>query len=249
MVSILCVLRAGGDYTPEYVHILRDSVRRHWPEEVRFRFACLTDFPKDRFDPDIETFPLLHKLPGWWAKMELFNPSIDAKFGDRLYFDLDTAITGPLASIVAYSATDAPFTILRDFYRPQGYGSGVMFIPRGFGMHVWDNFMREPHDHTSGKTGFRGDQDYLERAIVGAARWQDVCPGKFYSFKPAPIFIQGRPATLASLPKGAAVVCFHGFPRPPELPADHWIRQHWRRETLDEHVSGIEPGKTGTDDL
>ena len=242
MVTVVCVLKSCRDFGPEYVHILRDSVRRHWPD-MRLRFACMTDIPKERFDGDVEVFPLLHNLPRWWSKMELFGPSAEAKFGDRLYFDLDTAICGPLDEIVKQCRE---FTILRDFYRPRGYGSGVMFIPRGFISNIWDAFMRDSYQIVG---QMRGDQDFLEVAAPNAALWQDVCPGKFYSFKPAPIFIDGKPATLASLPKGASVVCFHGFPRPAETPPDNWIRQHWRRETLDEHVNGIEPGKTGTDDI
>jgi len=235
MLTVLCVLRSGGDYTPEYVRILRDSVRRHWPDGERFRFACITDLPRDRFDSDIETFGLVpSSLPGWWAKMYLFSPTIEAKYGGRLYFDLDTAITGPLDDVVA-RCKRAEFTILRDFYRPQGYGSGVMFIPRGFGFHVWENFEKDSHRIIG---AMRGDQDYLETAIVGAARWQDVCPNRFVSFKPVPI----AGAKLNSLPKGASVVCFHGLPRPADLPQDNWIRQHWRRESMDE----VMLGKTGT---
>lgn len=253
MLTVACVLKSGGDYSPEYVNILRDSVRRHWPEGVPFRFACLTDLPASAFAEGIEVVPLAYPFPGWWAKMELFSPRVSDALGDILYFDLDTAICGPLDLAVRRPTR---FTILRDFYRPKGYGSGVMFIPAG--THApWEAFISGDEEtastwraHANGDTGFRGDQDFLEKYAPGAALWQDVCPGVFVSFKPAPIFIAGKPALLASAPKGASVVCFHGFPRPAELPDGtakfsycddnghaftpqaHWTRAYWRRDPI-----------------
>lgn len=260
MLTVVSVLKSGGEFTPEHVRILRDSVRRYWPDEgMRFRFACLSDLPQSDFASGIHVLPLIHDLPGWWSKMELFNSVADQAWGNRLYFDLDTAITGSLDDLLAHCNSKPNFTILRDFYRPQGYGSGVMFIPSGFGFaEVWKPFRAESYRIVG---SMRGDQDYLEVAVPDATRWQDVCPGRIVSFKPVPI----AGAKLNNLPKGASVVCFHGHPRPWALPDGttyatdeegnrtpiprSWVYDHYRAETIDEHLYGPEINRTGTHDV
>lgn len=229
MLTVACVLKTGGDFTWEHVGILRDSVARN-AKGADYTFRCLTDLPFviEKQPHRTEFTYLQHDLPGWWSKMELFSPEVRAAWGDTLYFDLDTAITGDLTPIIDYCRTDwrdptggTPFTILRDFYRPNGYGSGMMFIPAGFGGQVWQVFQQGP---VGGNDLSGGDQVFLEFAAPGALRWQDVLPGKIISFKP--VALPG--ATRASLPADARVMCFHGKPRPWELPADHWARKYWR---------------------
>lgn len=231
MLNVFCVLRSGGDYNPDYVHILRDSVERNL--SVPHRFACLTDLSAEYF-AGIEVIPLRHDWPGWWSKMELFRHSTR----ERLVFDLDTVITGPINDLP--KAANGQFTILEDFYRGAGtYGSGLMYLPEGWGLHIYQHFLQDPERHMAEN---RGDQDFLESMRPKAQTWRSVGlqPGKIVSFKPVPL----PGATLSKLPKGASVVCFHGLPRPADLPEHHWTREFWRRETWDEHL-----GHTGTDDL
>lgn len=239
MISVCCVLKTGGDFDWRYVRILRDSVAKWWPDDVPYKFVVLTDQPKEgsAFGEAIE---LKHSLPGWWSKVELFRPDVTAHLGDRLFFDLDTAITGPLDDVAAWCvAGGGPalmnnFTVLEDFYRPGGYGSGMMFIPMGYGDKVWSQFLAE----AGGEPWIervRGDQDFLEVAIPRAVFWQNLLPKQICSFKPVPIV----GAQLSKLPKGTNVVCFHGHPRPHELAEDHWIRrEHWRP-----HLKTIDGGK------
>lgn len=233
MIHVCCVLKTGGDFDWRYVRILRDSVAKWWPAHVPYKFCILTDKPEEAA-PFGDVLSLLGDLPGWWAKMELFSPHVTAAWGNRLYFDLDTAITGPLDGFAEYAGR--AFTILRDFYRPSGYGSGVMFIPAGFGASVWAQFEAGgPNTAEPWQQVVRGDQDFLERAAPYAMLWQNVLPNQIVSFKPIPM----PGAQLAALPEGARVVCFHGHPRPHELPADHWLlRDYWRP-----HLRTIDGGK------
>ena len=60
-------------------------------------------------------------LRGWWNKLYLFKPGVLE--GRVLYIDLDTVIVGDLDPLAQY---DGRFAILRDLFRPQHYGSGVM---------------------------------------------------------------------------------------------------------------------------
>lgn len=232
LTTIACVLKSGGQFKPEHVEILKDSIARNCDAE--YQFAVLTDEPTKWFSAGTIVLPLVHDLPGWWSKMELFSPRVREALGDTLYFDLDTLICGPVDELVV---TPTKFTILRDFYRPEGYGSGMMFIPAEYGADVWREFASAHDLYTS---NYRGDQDFLEAYAKGADLWQDVCPKRVQSFKPAGFH-------LAAPPKGCSVICFHGFPRPWELPQDHWTRKFWRRtETWDQHVLG---DATGAQDL
>lgn len=236
-VTVACVLKSSGNelddrlngFIPEYVEVLRDSFARH--ATLPFRFVVLTDSPAAKFTSRIEVVKLKFGLKGWWSKMELFSPENRANLGPTLYLDLDTAITDSVDDLLRYCSPaeprgdEAPFTILRDFYRPNGYGSGAMFIPSDFTL-PWTKFMEGKGIGTYRQhmDDNEGDQNFLEEAVPGAALWQDVMPRTFYSYKPVPAF------QLEELPKRVSVLCFHGFPRPWMLPKDHWTRDHWRRD-------------------
>lgn len=200
---IVACLKVGTMYGPEYVNRLAAMVRRH--ATVPHEFVCLTD---NATGIDCESCPVGCGLPGWWAKLVLFQPHPRLAGARVVFLDLDTVIVGNLDWLLQYNG---PFAILRDFYRPTGYGSAVMSIAPGFGGHVWQRFtpdvMRLMH----------GDQNWLERQVPHADRWQDIAPGKIGSYK-----ADG----LQDGPKGFAVCAFHGRPKPHEV--NGWICDAWR---------------------
>src|SRR6185369_11865151 len=91
---------------------------------------------------------------GWWAKLALHRPNVLS--GPVLYLDLDTVILDSLDFIASYGGD---FAILRDFYRPDGYGSGVM-LWRTAQPQVWNRWIAEgrPDNHY-------GDQGWMEEAV------------------------------------------------------------------------------------
>jgi hypothetical protein len=200
---IVCV-KVGMKYGPDYVNRLASMVSRQitWPYE----FLCLTD------DPAGLTCAYARigtELPGWWAKLVLFQPH-PSLIGKRVvYLDLDTVLVGPSDFLLDY---EGDFAILRDFYRVAGYGSAVMSIAPGAGTKVWASFV------PSRMAWYAGDQDWIQDVLPVADRWQDVAPGKIVSYK-----VHCQP----SVPPDAAVVCFHGSPRPHEVD-DPWMTEHWR---------------------
>jgi len=199
-VIVACV-KVGQQYGPEYVNRLAAMVARYtdWPHY----FVCLTDDPTGLSCP---SWPIGTTLQGWWAKTVLFKPGM---FEERaVYLDLDTVIVGNVDFLFEYAG---PFCILRDFYRPQGYGSAVMSIAPGFGKHIWERFTPDV------MARLHGDQNWIEEQVAGADRWQDVAPGRIGSFK-----ADG----LQESSKGFAVCCFHGEPKPHEV--DGWVREAWR---------------------
>jgi hypothetical protein len=169
------VLRGGGEYLPHHAQVLAKQVEKHLCADV----VCFSDVRV----PGVDTIPLQFRWPGWWSKMELFNPQVR---GDLLYLDLDTIVTGDMGDI----ANVGRLTILRDFYRdgkrkPEGLGSGLMYLPEADRADVWDKWIQSPakfisHYRMMGK----GDQAFLEDWSMDRwARWQDLVPGQVLSWK------------------------------------------------------------------
>lgn len=185
---VACVLRSGGDFEPAHVQWLARQVP--W-------LVCLSDVPV----AGVETIPLRHDWPGWFAKLEMFGPSLD---GDVLMFDLDT---------VVLSLPDEPSetTVLRDFTRPELMGSGFMYVTEADRARVWDAWMQDPAGHIAAcqKWPRFGDGGFLQEHIGNAAKWgAEVVSYKVHCKR--------------AVPAQAKVVCFHGRPRPWEVKAS-WI--------------------------
>jgi len=195
MVTVACVLRSGGDFTPEYVHRLRAGVEQHLPGA---RFVCLSDVP------EVATHAPWHGWQGWWSKMELFRPGLLT--GPTLYLDLDTVIAGDLTDVAAAIPRDG-FVMLADFYRDGGLGSGVMGW-HGDWSALYHAFAGDPQAHMNRyRSGARwGDQAFIRDHLPCRPwTWQDTAPGKVVSYK-----VHGRTPD-------ARVVAFHGKPRPHEI--------------------------------
>lgn len=100
-LTVACVLWMGEfegrRYSSAWVTRLRDQVAAHL--SVPHRFVCLSNVEV----PGVETLPLTTDWPGWWAKLEVFNPAL--QLGARvLYLDLDVFVTGDLSPIAQFPA-------------------------------------------------------------------------------------------------------------------------------------------------
>lgn len=200
MTLVATVLRTGGQYTREHVRMLEDQLGSQVP---------LTVFTDDEVllrERGALAVQLKYKYPGWWSKMELFNPDTE---GDIIYFDLDTAFIRRPKLLL--HRVDVPM-ILRDVYRPDGLQSSVMCIPQYFKTYIWDQWQMAP---AMWMTDFRdgGDQAFIE--ACGKQHWkriQDIYPGEYLSWK-ADGLDDGRvPPTFAR------VIVFHGEPKPWDIP-------------------------------
>lgn len=221
---IVTCVKWGDLYGSDYVNILATMVRRHVQRPTRFE--CFTD-DAGGLDSGIVARELPGDLGGWWNKLYLFKSGAFAPQTRVLFLDLDTVIC---RSIDAVAASDTDFAILRDFYRPRGLQSAVMTWRAGEMDFVWDQWVADGCPEYSG-----GDQAHIEIAAhrrwghdIGAHRiLQNVFPGTFASFKAD---------RLDDGPGEAAVVCFHGQPKPHNCGAA-WIASHWRTASTGIHSS------------
>jgi hypothetical protein len=205
VLTVATVLRSGGIYDAKWVERLAAGVARHLP--IEHRFVCLSDV-----DVPCERIPLRHDWPGWWAKMELYSVP-----GPLLYFDLDTVIVGDLSDL-GHWAKAKGISALRDFYRPDGFGSGVLSwndcaLPRD----LYQAFSAQP-DEIMRELGGRGDQGFIEDEHVPAWRLQIFHPGQIVSYKVH---------CLGGIPAGARVICLHGLPKFSDMPVNDPVRQAW----------------------
>jgi hypothetical protein len=211
MLTVCCVLKSGGAYSPVWVDRLRAMVAEHLP--LPHRFVCFSDE-----EVRCEQIPLRQNWPGWFSKLEIFTIP-----GPALYLDLDSIIVGDLSDIarVATMPLIGSFVILQDFYRPAGFGSGVMAWYGSEPARFYHAFARAPEDWMR-RLGARGDQGFIEEQEHGLTRrWQLLVPGQIVSYK--------ADRCEAGPPAGARIVCLHGRPKFGDMPPDSWARRLWEK--------------------
>lgn len=199
--NIVACVKWGDMYVPEYVNILFDAVKRNTTKPIRF--ICFTE-NESGLDNGIEVRGLPSGAEGWWNKLYLFFALRESRV---LFLDLDTLITGNIDELLNY---DGDFCILRDFYRPKGYGSGVM-IWNGDHSYIWNNWELAGNPKTEG-----GDQEWIETQLKA-----DLLQDKFRNS-----IVSYKVHCINGIPDGANIICFHGQPKPHN--AGGWVNDIWK---------------------
>lgn len=201
--TILCV-NVGTKYPMECVAILRDMVARNLPGGT-YTFKCVTDRPGE-LPPGVEALPHNDRLPAsWWQKLKLFDPALGLD-GRCVYFDLDVAITGRLDKLIETPG------IIADWHYPS-YNSSVMVWDAGDHAEAFTRFTPGDIEKPADWPHIWTDQDWLYR--LGG--WETFPPGWCVSY---------RSHATKWPPKDAAVVCFHGEPKPQDV-KDGWVPKIW----------------------
>lgn len=196
-MKVACVFRESHEFKVHHVYALADSILEFNNVEI----VCLTD--ADINHSAVEKIPLKHHWPKWWSKIELFNLCR----GPTLYLDIDTVVIDKLPPITMN------FTMLKDVYKPGGFGSGVMSWQQS-PLHVYKKFKANPQLYMNNYATRDkwGDQDFI---VDNLGFEPDVFGGEYKSYK-----AQCR----AIIPDGTKVVYFHGKPRPWEVELKRYSR-------------------------
>ena len=158
-LKVVCVLKSGGCYTPEYVDKLKEDIDKHLKYDY---FICFSDLNIPYHAP------LMQDWPGWFSKLEIFKLK-----GKCLYFDLDTVINGDLTEIANYPHR---FTMLQDFIQPY-HASGMMAWDGDYSYLYHDFTLKHIEQYKRG-----GDGEYI-RKRVNADTFQHLFPGQVASHK------------------------------------------------------------------
>ena len=210
-ITVACVLKSGGVYDASWVAKLQRGVARHL--STPHRFVAFSDVPVP-----CDRIPLRHDWPGWWSKLELFAEPFDDTV---LYFDLDSV---PVGSLDAIAAHPHRFTMAHEFYRPHLLCSTAMAW-RGDYSHIYDAFAADPvalayhYDKVLPASGRVGDQAFIEDRTSGADTFRDL-------FGERSIASYKVHHCQAVPPADAAVVAFHGRPKPHEITTG-WVPKLW----------------------
>lgn len=165
MATVVTVLRSGGDFLPWHVKMMQRQVEKYSPAGTEF--VCLSDCDIQ----GVRTIPLKYDWPGWWAKIELFDPSLG--LGPFLFTDLDNVIVGPLDDIL-----NAP----TEYTCQRGGWTALMHIPEAGTGNLWDCF-REDADFYMWKYAnvsrlAYGDAGFINHYLPDAVHWEDVLAGQ-----------------------------------------------------------------------
>jgi hypothetical protein len=212
-LRIFCVLKTGravgqqpankvSEYLPEHVQRLRDQVEKHHTYAGPYEFICLSDAEID----GVDVIPLRHGWPGWWSKMELYRPEIQAEH--NVYLDLDTTVRKDITDMLEHPHT---FTVLNNLSSPEKrrIGSGILAWGRGYECGLYETFAKNPKTHMQQYVTARrwGDQGFLQDHVKSWDYWQVLFPGKIASYK----------IGTSEEKEEAAIICFHGKPKPWEV--------------------------------
>lgn len=203
MLTVMCVYKTGGVYNLQDVYNLKKQVTKYLT--IPHHVVCLTDDFEGVRNLGIQPIKLNHNWPGWWSKMEMFNP--DLNFPRVLYFDLDTVIIDNIDNIGKF---DGKACFLSDFNRPDYLATGMMAWEVGTFSKIYELFKPDWEHHIQKYKGVgvrRGDQGFIQRIIEkNHYRWQTLFPNQIISFKKHNITDETR------------IVCFHGKPKPRDVP-------------------------------
>lgn len=191
---VVCVYKSGGDFTVEYVRRLSISLEAY----SGLKLTCLSD------DPAVaeyaEYVPIQHTdWPKWWPKLELFE-----HFNHALYVDLDVIIKRDVRLLLDMEPYS--FGILAAFGKSGKGNSSVMrwhgdysYIPAAFSVD------RIPEYSQKGRLGKWGDQDFIYDHLGFKP---DFIQHKF------PNMVASRKRDPINVCRNAALLCYHGKPRP-----------------------------------
>jgi hypothetical protein len=215
-VVIATVLKKGPEYGVDQAHFLHNQLKD-------YEAVCLTDIPV----PGANTLPLRYNYPGWWSKLNLFDPENGLAGKNLLFMDLDTLITGDLTDLMKDLEARDKMTMLTDINYEQAadrpLASGIMYLPAHCRDLIWKSWLEfDPKKamRTFVQHPRAGDQGFIAHVVGDCQRFQDIMPRKILSYingiatPDMPGFSRLRSKGNGKIPQETKIVCFHGQPRP-----------------------------------
>lgn len=102
----------------------------------------LTNVPELVHDMAVPLLVDTERAPGWWAKLELFNPHHRLE-GRTLFCDLDNIVGGDMTPILDLW-DDETYWALDDLVDPGRFNSSTMYCDPSRHVDIWDRFRFNP---------------------------------------------------------------------------------------------------------
>jgi len=199
-LTVACVYRPGGGFSPEYVYRLQRAARKYC--SVSHRFACLTTQDLT----GVECIPLVKNWIGWWSKLELFYDHFD---GQVVYLDLDTMIIDDVTDIFTWPQRGFAAGSNWKMDTRTHMNSAVMIWDADLDFsHIPGSFHPDMIPEYSESWQKWGDQAFIHEHLQ--VPWDNLFmqfPGRIANYK-----MHVRRPGFA--PEGTSIVCFSGKPRP-----------------------------------
>ncbi len=242
-MKIVCVYKSGGDFNEQYVKALKTSLSKFCP--VPFDFYCLTDLSYEVEKYSI-TIDLKHNWPGWWSKLELFNPSLPFNKSNEtvLYFDLDVLILRDISNLVELTRylvhpmmlrcsdpvgaeNDWPSSSIMAWKGDLMSGAYYAAIQKGITEVIQKTYQN------SSRAGQRTDQGFI-RTIIDPNKFQDFLPDGYIAFK-YPDYVR-NPKVIET----ATILNWTGKPRFPEMGESlTQIKMLWKEHVSDHKINQV----------
>lgn len=202
--AIVCCYTPGGDYDAhykDYIGRLAEGVLKNSSADT---LHCISIMNLEDIPNVTRLEPLKGDWKGWHIKAEIFRKDLWEGYDRVLYVDLDTIVTSNIDDILQ---SEDEVTMLRDFYKPQVWETGMLYFDPKIFDGLYEEFLsRNP----KGKEVKDADiiSNFLRRKGVMPSFFQDSFPVGSYKVD---VCRDDRRWTDFS------VVCFHGNPRPHEV--------------------------------
>ncbi|KKL55146.1 hypothetical protein LCGC14_2258350, partial [marine sediment metagenome] len=213
--TIVLVLKNGKGFGFRDVELIVRHITGLWQAEVPPRIICLWDKASEHYNlGNVELIPLRNKWPGTWSRMELYSPEME-QYRPFLYIDLDTAIIQSLENIFDMVKDPTQFITLEDFYQKRKLATGLVWFPAGSEklQIIWKAWERTKHNP-------RKRMDFFLRKVINPDTFWQNLTNTIHDFKPS------KQPLLASIPRKANLICFHGNPRVFAAQDIQWVKKY-----------------------
>lgn len=206
----------------KYISNLVLGIEKHIPDAYSYQIILFTDKPGLQLEGvDVRK---LDTPPLRWNLRKMFMYSKEANLQTPvLCFDLDCIVVSdlsPLIDKVAGLTRDLIITCAGAYKKKRMGGSIVGFIPNSeLTKRLWEPLLSYKRNRIERVT--KGSERFYYRVQLKkseVAFWEDQLPDKVLSYK--------RDCS-SELPEKAAVVRFHGAPRPHEVDVE-WVKRFWK---------------------
>jgi len=215
------ILRRAGRVSlklaSQYVNNLYWGVER-WASRP-FKFVCFTNEPLEVVKSvELRRFPL-HTTAGVLPRVYMFSPGAGLENRQVLCLDLDVIVVGDLSPLMNYEGLFCARSKFKPGETWKLDGDVMSFRAGEEAQRIfWDPFIE---DVDAAVKMTQGRERYWIRHVANdiADRWDKVAPGAVISYK--------WHARSPELPKDAAVVSCHGYPRPHQV-NKQWVKKYWK---------------------